>query len=76
MVRDSLAKAFPDAKAKFFVIWVPMLGNENHGHAVKQSDIFEDDDRFAYYWDEKKTIPNFLGPKMELPNNREPTPSV
>ena len=71
MVRDNLVKAFPVAKAKFFVIWVPMLGYENHDQAVKQSDIFEDDDRFTYYWDEKKTIPNFLGSKMELPNNRK-----
>ena len=71
MVRDDLAKAFPEAKAKFFVVWVPMLGNEKHSHAVRQSGTFGDDDRFSFYWDEKKTLPDFLGPKMELPNDRK-----
>ena len=63
-----------------------MLGNEDHDQAVEQSKTLEADQRFKFYWDEKKRLPNvlgsmlklpddqdranFLGPKMHLPDNR------
>ena len=71
VVREDLAKSFPKAPTQFFVVWAPMLANENHGHAVQQTVKFEDDVRFKFYWDPKKSLPNDLGSQMVLPNGRK-----
>ena len=71
MALDDLAKAFPDADAKFFVVWAPMLGHESHDDAVQQSNSFGGDERFRFYWDEKKRLPNSLGSTLQLPSDQE-----
>ena len=63
--------AFPDADAKFFVIWAPMLGHESNDDAVQQSNTFGGDERFKFYWDEKKRLPNALGSTLQLPSDQE-----
>ena len=71
MALDDLAKAFPDADAKFFVVWAPMLGHESHDDAVQQSNSFGGDERFMFYWDEEKRLPISLGAKLRLPSNQD-----
>ncbi|MCH7944608.1 MAG: hypothetical protein IIC73_01135 [Armatimonadetes bacterium] len=66
-----MAKAFPDADAKFFVVWAPMLGHESNDDAVQQSKTFGGDERFKFYWDEKKRLPISLGSTLQLPSDRE-----
>ena len=70
MVQDSVLARFNGDDLRVYVVWTPVLREDNLAAAGK-SVAYVADDRAAHYWDQDKSLGFSFGKRVTLPRKRE-----
>ncbi len=70
MVRDNVLQRFPHDDLKVYVVWTPVLYEDNREAALPAASLMRDR-RVSHYWDADKSLAMLFGRAVKLPRNRQ-----
>ena len=69
MVRDEILETLKTDKVKVYIVWTPVLLEDNRESAIEAMQLIQND-RAIHFWDEDKSLGTLLGEVVTLPRKR------
>ena len=69
MVRKNILETLNTDKIKVYVVWIPVLREDERAEAIDAMKLIEDD-RVQHFWDEDKSVGLSFGKVVTLPRGR------
>ncbi len=70
MVQQQILEALPNEKVKVYVVWTPVLQEDNRQAAAEAMRLVADN-RAEHFWDADKSLGHSLGKVVTLPRGRK-----